>query len=144
MFENIFKNTLATIGGNGDASVIYNDDNMKFTVDGEELDLSKEENVKKAYDMVDAFAENPLMKLFMSDNAINEMIESAKNRIDSIHTQLTEQPEEEQQFEDDAEYVANAYLEDTVEGWENVPAEQKTRSIRALAYFFNWMKKQAE
>lgn len=144
MFENIFKNALATIGGNGDASVVYNDDNMKFTVDGEELDLSKEENVKKAYDMVDAFAENPLMKLFMSDNTINEMIESAKNRIDSIHAQLTEQPEEEQQFEDDAEYVANAYLEDTVEGWENVPAEQKTRSIHALASFFNWMKKQAE
>ena len=45
---------------------------------------------------------------------------------------------------DDAHYVANAYLEDTVDGWENVSEDQKNRSINALASFFNWMKAQAD
>lgn len=146
MFENFFKNALTVIGGNGDASVMYNDgDNMKFTVNGEELDLSTEENVKKAYDLVDAFANNPILKMFMTESAINKMVDSAKERIDEIHqSTIDEAPEDANKFEDDAHYVANAYLEDTVDGWEDVPEDQKNRSINALANFFNWMKLQAD
>lgn len=146
MFENFFKNALTIIGGNGDASVMYNDgDNMKFTVNGEELDLSTEENVKKAYDLVDAFANNPILKMFMTESAINKMVDSAKERIDEIHqSTIDEVPEDTNKFEDDAHYVANAYLEDTVDGWEDVPEDQKNRSINALASFFNWMKAQAD
>ena len=146
MFENFFKNALTAIGGNGDASVMYNDgDNMKFTVNGEELDLSTEENVKKAYDLVDAFANNPILKMFMTESVINKMVDSAKERIDEIHqSTIDEEPEDATKFEDDAHYVANAYLEDTVDGWEDVPEDQKNRSINALADFFNWMKLQAD
>lgn len=146
MFENFFKNALTIIGGNGDASVMYNDgDNMKFTVNGEKLDLSTEENVKKAYDLVDAFANNPILKMFMTESAINKMVDSAKERIDEIHqSTIDEAPEDTNKFEDDAHYVANAYLEDTVDGWEDVPEDQKNRSINALASFFNWMKAQAD
>ena len=146
MFENFFKNALTVIGGNGDASVMYNDgDNMKFTVNGEELDLSTEENVKKAYDLVDAFANNPILKMFMTESVINKMVDSAKERIDEIHqSTIDEKPEDATKFEDDAHYVANAYLEDTVDGWEDVPEDQKNRSINALASFFNWMKAQAD
>ena len=146
MFENFFKNALTVIGGNGDASVMYNDgDNMKFTVNGEELDLSTEENVKKAYDLVDAFANNPILKMFMTESVINKMVDSAKERIDEIHqSTIDEESEDATKFEDDAHYVANAYLEDAVDGWEDVPEDQKTRSINALANFFNWMKLQAD
>ena len=146
MFENFFKNALTVIGGNGDASVMYNDgDDMKFTVNGEELDLSTEENVKKAYDLVDAFANNPILKMFMTESAINKMVDSAKERIDEIHqSTINETLEDANKFEDDAHYVANAYLEDTVDGWEDVPEDQKNRSINALANFFNWMKLQAD
>ena len=146
MFENFFKNALTVIGGNGDASVMYNDgDDMKFTVNGEELDLSTEENVKKAYDLVDAFANNPILKLFMTESDINKMVDSAKERINAIHqSTISEAPEDANKFEDDAHYVANAYLEDTVDGWEDVPEDQKNRSINALANFFNWMKLQAD
>lgn len=146
MFENFFKNALAVIDGNCDASVMHNDgDNMKFTVNGEELDLSTEENVKKAYDLVDAFANNPILKMFMTESVINKMIDSAKERIDEIHqSTIDKEPEDATKFEDDAHYVANAYLEDTVDGWEDVPEDQKNRSINALANFFNWMKLQAD
>ena len=146
MFENFFKNALTVIGGNGDASVMYNDgDDMKFTVNGEELDLSTEENVKKAYDLVDAFANNPILKMFMTESAINKMVDSAKERIDEIHqSTINETLEDANKFEDDAHYVANAYLEDTVDGWEDVSEDQKNRSINALANFFNWMKLQAD
>ena len=136
MFEDFFKNVLTFIGGNignGDASVMYNDgDDMKFTLNGKELDLSTEENVKKANDLVDAFA-------------INKMVNSAKERIDAIHQSAIDKAHDDtNKFEDDAHYVANAYLEDTVDGWENVSEDQKNRSINALASFFNWMKAQAD
>lgn len=149
MFEDFFKNVLTFIGGNignGDAPVMYNDgDDMKFTLNGKELDLSTEENVKKAYDLVDAFANNPILKMYMTENAINKMVNSAKERIDAIHQSAIDKAHEDaNKFEDDAHYVANAYLEDTVDGWENVSEDQKNRSINALASFFNWMKAQAD
>ena len=149
MFEDFFKNVLTFIGGNignGDASVMYNDgDDMKFTLNGKELDLSTEENVKKAYDLVDAFANNPILKMYMTENAINKMVNSAKERIDVIHQSAIDKAHDDiNKFEDDAHYVANAYLEDTVDGWENVSEDQKNRSINALASFFNWMKAQAD
>ena len=146
MFENFFKNALTVIGGNDDASVMHNDgDNMKFTVNGEELDLSTEENVKKAYDLVDAFANNTILKMFMPESVINKMVDSAKERIDEIHqSTIDEEPEDATKFEDDAHYVANAYLEDTVDGWEDVPEDQKNRSINVLADFFNWVKLQPD
>ena len=149
MFEDFFKNVLTFIGGNignGDASVMYNDgDDMKFTLNGKELDLSTEENVKKAYDLVDAFANNPILKMYMTENAINKMVNSAKERIDAIHQSAIDKAyDDTNKFEDDAHYVANAYLEDTVDGWENVSEDQKNRSINALASFFNWMKAQAD
>ena len=142
MFEDFFKNVLTFIGGNignGDAQVMYNDgDDMKFTLNGKELDLSTEENVKKAYDLVDAFANNPILKMYMTENAINKMVNSAKERIDTIHQSAIDKAHEDtNKFEDDAHYVAKAYLEDTVDGRENV-------SINALASFFNWMKAQAD
>lgn len=149
MFEDFFKNVLTFIGGNignGDASVMYNDgDDMKFTLNGKELDLSTEENVKKAYDLVDEFANNPILKMYMTENAINKMVNSAKERIDAIHQSAIDKAHDDtNKFEDDAHYVANAYLEDTVDGWENVSEDQKSRSINALASFFNWMKAQAD
>ena len=104
-----------------------------------------EENVKKAYDLVDAFANNPILKMYMTENAINKMVNSAKERIDAIHQSAIDKAHEDtNKFEDDAHYVANAYLEDTVDGWENVSEDQKNRSINALASFFNWMKTQAD
>ena len=107
--------------------------------------LNDEKNVKKAYDLVDAFANNPILKMYMTENAINKMVNSAKERIDAIHQSAIDKAHEDtNKFEDDAHYVANAYLEDTVDGWENVSEDQKNRSINALASFFNWMKAQAD
>lgn len=154
MFENFFKNVLAVIDGNCDASVMHNDgDNMKFTVNGEELDLSTEENVKKAYDLIDAFANNPILKMFMTESDINRIVDSAKERINAIHQSAISEASEDatedatkddNNFEDDAHYVANAYLEDIVDGWADVPEDKKNRSINALANFFNWLKVQTD
>ena len=95
--------------------------------------------------VVDAFANNPILKMYMTENAINKIVNSAKERIDAIHQSAIDKAHDDtNKFEDDAHYVANAYLEDTVDGWENVSEDQKNRSINALASFFNWMKAQAD
>lgn len=154
MFVDFLKNVLTFIGRNGDTLAMYNDgDDIKFTLNENELDLSIEENVKKAYDIIDAFANNPIFKTLMTKGDINKMVDSAKERINAIHqSAISEAPEDATEdatedtnkFEDDAHYVANAYLEDTVDGWEDVPEDKKNRSINALANFFNWMKVQAD
>ena len=112
--------------------------------------MSIEENVKKAYDLIDSFASNPIFKMLMTESDINNMVDSAKERINAIHQSAISEASEDttedatedaNKFEDDA---ANAYLEDTVDGWADVPEDQKNRSINALANFFNWMKVQAD
>ena len=154
MFVDFLKNVLTFIGRNGDTLAMYNDgDNMKFTLNENELDLSIEENVKKAYDLIDSFANNPIFKMLMTESDINNMVDSAKERINAIHQLAISEASEDatedatedaNKFEDDAHYVANAYLEDTVDGWEDVPEDKKIRSINALADFFNWMKVQSD
>ena len=154
MFVDFLKNVLTFIGRNGDTLAMYNDgDDVKFTLNENELDLSIEENVKKAYDLIDSFASNPIFKMLMTESDINNMVDSAKERINAIHQSAISEASEDttedatedaNKFEDDAHYVANAYLEDTVDGWADVPEDQKNRSINALANFFNWMKVQAD
>lgn len=42
-------------------------------------------------------------------------------------------------YEDDNEYVANAYLEDTVKNWNNVDNKARYRAVRTLADFLDWV-----
>ena len=42
-------------------------------------------------------------------------------------------------YEDDNEYVANAYLEDTIKNWEDVDNKDRYRAVRTLADFLDWV-----
>lgn len=159
MFSNFFKNALATIDEMTlpceKCSSCDENDKTTFVVNGHELDLRDEENVKKAYDLIDSFASNPLMTWLIPDDSVKDMVDAAKNEIENIHKNLLKKESEKNKttskatpkvsLEDDASYIANTYLEDTYKGcgdWDSVPTEQKTKCINALADFFNWMKEQ--
>lgn len=156
MFSNFFKNALATIDKMTlpcESCDCDKTDKTTFIVNGQELDLTDEENVKKAYDLIDSFASNPLMTWLIPEDSIKDMVDDAKKQIENIHKELVEKAAKVVEvkskpkisLEDDASYIANAYLEDTYKGcgeWDSVPNEQKTKCINALADFFNWMKEQ--
>lgn len=146
MFENLFK---IMLGGNGDPAVMYDwtPENSKFTLNGEEVDFADEEKVHELIDAVDNFYNNPLLRLFVSDEQLKTITEEMKEKIaDAHHEAIGKTPHDDisEMLNDDAHYIANAYLEDTVDDWENVDDEAKKRSINALADFFTWMEKKAK
>ena len=106
------------------------------TINGEVLDLSSEDNVQKAYDFIDTFAKSPITKLFMGDDDINNICTIAKNNIEALHASLTTDESDE---DDDSIEIATNYLKETVDNWEDVPDEQKKRSIRAITDFIDWL-----
>ena len=106
------------------------------TINGEVLDLSSEDNVQKAYDFIDTFAKSPITKLFMDDDDINNICTIAKNNIEALHASLTTDESDE---DDDSIEIATNYLKETVDNWEDVPDEQKKRSIRAITDFIDWL-----
>lgn len=106
------------------------------TINGEVLDLSSEDNVQKAYDFIDTFAKSPITKLFMDDDDINNICNVAKKNIESLHASLTAEKSDE---DDDSVEIATNYLKETVDNWEDVPDEQKKRSIRAITDFIDWL-----
>ena len=106
------------------------------TINGEVLDLSSEDNVQKAYDFIDTFAKSPITKLFMDDDDINNICTIAKNNIETLHASLISDESDE---DDDSIEIATNYLKETVNNWEDVPDEQKKRSIRAITDFIDWL-----
>ena len=106
------------------------------TINGEVLDLSSEDNVQKVYDFIDTFAKSPITKLFMDDDDINNICTIAKNNIEALHASLTTDESDE---DDDSIEIATNYLKETVDNWEDVPDEQKKRSIRAITDFIDWL-----
>ena len=109
------------------------------TINGEVLDLSSEDNVQKAYDFIDTFAKSPITKLFMDDDDINNICTIAKNNIEALHASLTTDESDESDEDDDSIEIATNYLKETVDNWEDVPDEQKKRSIRAITDFIDWL-----
>jgi hypothetical protein len=78
--------------------------------------------------------------------SLNELVdladEYAKNMsktADDFDSYLYKDQTAEDLYEDDNEYVANAYLEDTVKNWENVDNKDRYRAVRTLADFLDWV-----
>lgn len=107
-------------------------------LNGEPIDLSKSENVQKAYDFIDMFAKSPVTKLFMDDDTINNICDVAKKNIEAMHAGLTTNKEVDE-VDDDSVELATKYLEETVDNWKDVPVEQKKRSINAITDFIDWL-----
>lgn len=78
-------------------------------------------------DCVDYMHQDVLSKSF--DELVDLANEYAKNMSTTA----------EDLYEDDNEYVANAYLEDTVKNWEDVNSEERHRAVRTLADFLDWV-----
>lgn len=128
-----------------------NENNIpQVTLNGEPIDLSKPENVQKAYDFIDMFAKSPIIKLFMDEEDINNICDAAKKNIEAIHVELTsdvgdpDADDDPDPGPDDVEvndFIVTQYLVETVENWEDVPEERRKRSVRALTDFMNWLDK---
>lgn len=100
----------------------------------------KDDDLYSHTDYVDYMYQDELAKSF------NELVdladEYAKNMsktADDFDSYLYKDQTAEDLYEDDNEYVANAYLEDTVKNWENVDSEDRYRAVRTLADFLDWV-----
>lgn len=125
------------------STVITNDKNEyqhepEFYFNGKKYDLSDPDDVAEVHDIINEFKNNPLTKVFFSDEEINKIIDEANTYVDETYDMLTEDNE------DDAAYIAEAYLEDTIDDWENVPEDQKERAINTIADFYNWLEDHSE
>lgn len=92
-----------------------------------EMNLSNPENIENACALINAFT-----NAFTNNSLLNLLFDK-------------EEPEEEDYEEDDddlyevdSEYIANAYLEEKVPGYETLDTEQKNRIIARLADFLEW------
>lgn len=127
------------------------DEETTLKINGEEMDLSKPENVEKACALIDAFTSitnNPVLNLLFDKEEFEAMAADTKKK---LHNNLLEEPEEEESEEDDdnddlyevdSEYIANAYLEENVPGYETLDTAQKDRIVARLADFLEWFNTQ--
>ena len=127
-------------------TVIENDKNefehnAEFYFNGKEYDLSNSEDVAEVHSLINEFKTNEFAKIFFTEEDINTMVEEVNKYIDDTYDILNT-PEEDD--EDDATYIAKAYLEDTIEAWENAPEDQKERAIKVIADFYNWLEEHSE
>lgn len=115
--------------------------NAEFYFNGKEYDLSNSEDVAEVHSLINEFKTNEFAKIFFTEEDINTMVEEVNKYIDDTYYILNT-PEEDD--EDDATYIAKAYLEDTIEAWENAPEDQKERAIKVIADFYNWLEEHSE
>lgn len=115
--------------------------NAEFYFNGKEYDLSNSEDVAEVHSLINEFKTNEFAKIFFTEEDINTMVEEVNKYIDDTYDILNT-PEEDD--EDDATYIAKAYLEDTIEAWENAPEDQKERAIKVIADFYNWLEEHSE
>lgn len=109
---------------------------------GQEIDFKNAEQVQEVLNTIDEVFDNPLLALFTSEDKLNELKNAYRKKIIDAHEEAMNSDEDS--MEDDAHYIANAYLEDTVDDWENVPDEVKKRSVKVIVDFFNWLKEKGE
>lgn len=109
---------------------------------GQEIDFKNPEQVQEVLNTIDEVFDNPLLALFTSEDKLNELKNAYRKKIIDAHEEAMNSDEDS--MEDDAHYIANAYLEDTVDDWENVPDEVKKRSVKVIVDFFNWLKEKGE
>ena len=115
--------------------------NAEFYFNGKEYDLSNPGDVAEVHSLINEFKTNEFAKIFFTEEDINTMVEEVNKYIDDTYDILNT-PEEDD--EDDATYIAKAYLEDTIETWENAPEDQKERAIKVIADFYNWLEEHSE
>lgn len=115
--------------------------NAEFYFNGKKYDLSNPGDVAEVHSLINEFKTNEFAKIFFTEEDINTMVEEVNKYIDDTYDILNT-PEEDD--EDDATYIAKAYLEDTIEAWENAPEDQKERAIKVIADFYNWLEEHSE
>lgn len=92
-------------------------------------------------DYVDYMYQDELAKSFnelvdLADEYAKNISKTAEADFDSC---LYKDQTAEDLYEDDNEYVANAYLEDTIKNWEDVDNKDRYRAVRTLADFLDWV-----
>lgn len=113
--------------------------NAEFYFNGKKYDLSNSDDVAEVHDVINEFKNNEFAKMFFTEETINDMVDEVNKYVDDTYNILNATDDES-----DATYIAEAYLEDTIENWENAPEDQKERAIKVIVDFYNWLEKHSD
>ena len=164
--NDIFKSFTSSmlLGGNGDPSVIYQvenkngDEKTSLKINGEEIDLTDAKSVEHAKDYIRGMKNKfgtTLLKAFGID--IDKLIDNNCDKLDKLHTLALEdkqkKEEKEADLDDDFDWssvgvdwdkdshcIADLYLSENFQGYDEQPEEDQARQIKTIAAFYEWLK----
>lgn len=132
-------------------TVSNDNDSCNVSLNGKTFDLTKKEDYEKAKSLLNDLSENQLMKWIFNEEELDKLISDIGTDIDNMYHQGNPEScncgcpcvKDELNLEDDGNYIANAYLEDVVENWNEICVEDKKRYMNVISDFYNWLMKKS-